>query len=57
MHKIKDVYTIYIPDKIKGSIFFEIVQYIYTLKREFYYRYSFKFFCFYKSEKLQKFEC
>lgn len=55
MHKIKDVYTIYIPDKIKGSIFFEIVQYIYTLKREIYY--SFKFFCFYKSEKLQKFEC
>lgn len=55
MHKIKDVYTIYIPDKIKGSIFFEIAQYIYTLKREFYY--SFKFFCFYKSEKLQKFEC
>lgn len=47
MHKIKDVYTIY--------IFFEIVQYIYTFKREFYY--SFKFFCFYKSEKLQKFEC
>lgn len=40
MHKIKDVNTIYIPDKIKGSIFFEIVQYIYTIKREFYYHSS-----------------
>lgn len=44
------LYTRYIPDKIKGSIFFEIVQYIYTLKREFYY--SFKFFCFYKKWKI-----
>lgn len=44
------LYTRYIPDKIKGSIFFEIVQYIYTLKRE--YNYSFKFFCLYKNEKL-----